>query len=75
MLARVGSVVNVIDAHVKTSGLGHNYFHSNPAVSSDLILAVWGDAAVGSPQRPLKEAIPGYWVIDEQDYPFLGADK
>ena len=75
LLARVGSVVNVIDAHVKTSGLGHNYFHSNPAVSSDLILAVWGDAAVGSPQRPLKEAIPGYWVIDEQDYPFLGADK
>ena len=73
-LAR-GGVVDLIDARVKTSGFGHNYYHSNPAVSSDLILAVWGDAAVGSPQRPLTEVIPGYWAIDEQDYPFLGADK
>jgi esterase/lipase superfamily enzyme len=74
-LAHAAGVTDVVDANVKTSGLGHNYYHSNPAVSSDLILAVWGDAAVGSPQRPLTEIIPGYWAIDEQDYPFLGADK
>ena len=74
-LAHSATVTDVVDAHVKTSGLGHNYYHSNPAVSSDLILAVWGDAAVGSPQRPLTEIMPGYWAIDEQDYPFLGADK
>ncbi len=74
-MAHTAGVTDVVDARVKTSGLGHNYYHSNPAVSSDLILAVWGDAAAGSPQRPLTEIIPGYWAIDEQDYPFLGADK
>jgi esterase/lipase superfamily enzyme len=74
-MAHAEGVLTVIDARVKTSGLGHSYYHSNPAVSSDLILAVWGDDAVGSPQRPLKEVFPGYWAIDEQDYPFLGADE
>ena len=74
-IAHAAGHTDVIDARVRTSGFGHDYYHSNPAVSSDLILAVWGDDAVGSPQRPLTEVIPGYWAIEEQDYPFLGADK
>ena len=75
ILARIKGVNAVVDARVKTSGLGHSYYHSNPAVSSDLILTLWHHAAPGSTQRPLKEVMPGYWVLDEQDYPFLGADK
>jgi esterase/lipase superfamily enzyme len=75
LLAHASEVVQVIDARVKTSGFGHSYYHSNPAVSSDLILAVWHNATAGSPQRPLKEAMPGYWVIEEEDYPFLEADN
>ncbi len=25
----------------------------------------------GSPQRPLEEVFPGYWVLDEESYPFV----
>ncbi len=62
--------VDVVDARVKTGFLGHAYYHSNPAVSSDLILAIRGYKA-GSPQRPLKEVAPNYWVLDDEAYPFV----
>ena len=47
--------VDFVDARVKTGFLGHSYFHSNPAVSSDLILALRYGAKAGSPERPLRE--------------------
>ncbi len=28
-------------------------------------------AEAGSPQRPLKEAAPNYWVLDDEAYPFV----
>ncbi len=62
--------VDIVDARVETGFLGHAYYHSNPAVSSDLILAVRGYEA-GSPQRPLKEVAPNYWVLDNEAYPFV----
>ena len=63
--------VNVVDARVKTGFLGHSYYHSNPAVSSDIMLALRYGAEAGSPQRPLKEVAPNYWVLDDEAYPFV----
>jgi hypothetical protein len=48
------------------------HFQSNPAVSSDLILMLRYGAAAGSPQRPLKEVTPHYWVLDDEAYPYTG---
>jgi esterase/lipase superfamily enzyme len=70
-LAQVGGI-DIIDARVKGGLLGHSYFQSSPAVSSDLILALRYGAAAGSPQRPLKEAAPRYWVLDDEEYPLAG---
>lgn len=64
------SSVDIVDARVKTGFLGHSYYHSNPAVSSDIMLILRYGAEAGSPQRPLKEAAPNYWVLDDEAYPF-----
>jgi esterase/lipase superfamily enzyme len=58
-----------IDARVETGLLGHSYFHSSPAVSSDLILLMRYGAAAGSSRRPLREVAPHYWVLDSESYP------
>ena len=70
-LARIGRV-DIVDARVKSNFFGHDYYHSNPAVSSDLILALRYGAAAGSAQRPLKAAAPNYWVLDDEHYPYAG---
>ena len=54
--------------------IGHGYYHSSPAVSSDLLLVMRGFAP-GSPERPLKPVFPGYWVLDDEDYPFIESDE
>jgi esterase/lipase superfamily enzyme len=72
LLTRIGAY-DIVDAKVKTGALGHSYYHSNPAVSSDLLLLLRYGARAGSPQRPLKQVIPGYWVLDSDDYPFDSA--
>ena len=64
----------IVDVRVKTGGIGHAYYHSNAAVSSDIYLAL-RDVAPGSPQRPLTEAIPNYWVLDDDEYPFVGENE
>jgi esterase/lipase superfamily enzyme len=60
----------VIDARVSDAGaFGHDYFHSNPAVSSDLILLLRYQYAPGAENgRPLGVNEKGFWVIDN-DYP------
>ncbi len=73
LLAEAKSVA-IVNAQVKTGSLGHAYFHSSPAVSSDLLLTVGEHAAPGSAQRPLVEVIPGYWVLDDEAYPFVSTD-
>jgi esterase/lipase superfamily enzyme len=65
--------VDIVDARVKVGFLGHSYYHSSPAVSSDLMLAVRYGFAAGSPQRPLHQVAPHYWVIDDERYPFAAS--
>ncbi len=66
--------VSIIDARVKTGSLGHGYYHSSPAVSSDLIMVLRYGFKAGSPERPLKPVFPGYWVLDDEKYPFVEPD-
>ena len=62
--------MDIVDARVKTGFLGQAYCHPNPAVSADIMLILRYDAEAGSPQRPLKEVAPNYWVLDDEAYPF-----
>ena len=61
--------VAFIDVRLKSDSHGHSYYHRIPAVSSDLLLLLRYDARAGSPQRPLKPVFPGYWILDDPDYP------
>ena len=54
---------------MNTGSLGHSYYHSSPAVSSDLLLALMGEPP-GSSRRPLTKVFPGYWILDDERYPF-----
>jgi len=66
--------IDFIDARVDTGFMGHAYFHSSPAVSSDLILLLRDNLSPGS-GRPLAcdERSSRYWSI-EKDYPYT-SDK
>ena len=57
----------IIDARVtKPGSFGHNYFYSNPAVSSDLILLMRYHRRAGTDNgRPLKANENGFWFIDD----------
>jgi esterase/lipase superfamily enzyme len=59
------SVGNVSLIKVPKSGgfIGHDYFHSNPAVSSDLINLILYNAAPGSKERPLKKLENNFWSL------------
>lgn len=67
---RVTGAPQIIEARVSSSGaFGHDYFHSNPAVSSDLILLMrYGFSAGPGSGRPLNVNQEGFWVI-EDGYP------
>jgi esterase/lipase superfamily enzyme len=60
---------DIVDAKVRAGFLGHSYYHSSPAVSSDLILLLRYGAKAGSDQRPLKNAMSRYWLLDSETYP------
>ena len=48
----------------KPSGfVGHDYFHSNPAVSSDLINLILYKALPGSKERPLMRIENNFWSL------------
>ncbi|MEP1382202.1 MAG: alpha/beta hydrolase [Paraglaciecola sp.] len=52
----------------KSKGLiGHDYFHSNPAVSSDLINLILHNAQPGSEKRPLINIENNFWLLNK-DY-------
>jgi esterase/lipase superfamily enzyme len=67
---RKGDHVEFIDAEVSNIGaIGHDYFHSNPAVSSDLILVMRYHRLPGAENgRPLRTTRDGFWEIDDS-YP------
>jgi len=63
------AVGNVSLIKVPKSGnfIGHDYFHSNPAVSSDLINLILYKSLPGSIKRPLKRIENNFWSLDS-DY-------
>ena len=67
---RASKTVAIIDARLQKPGsFGHNYFYSNPAVSSDLILVLRHGASPGAEHgRPLHASENGFWYIDDK-YP------
>lgn len=59
--------VSLIKVPTSVNFIGHDYFHSNPAVSSDLINLILYNAAPGSKERPLKKLENNFWSLDS-DY-------
>jgi esterase/lipase superfamily enzyme len=59
------NAVQIIDARVKTDFLGHGYFHSNPAVSSDLLQLLREDCDPGSSCRPMEREDDLFWKITD----------
>jgi esterase/lipase superfamily enzyme len=61
--------LQIIDAQVSAGFLGHDYFFSSPAVSSDLILLMRDDRNAGAENgRPLIKRQESYWEIRDE-YP------
>lgn len=74
MKKRLASVpgASIISARVVLDFVGHDYYRSNPAVSSDLILMLRDNCVPGAASgRPLTEIAPNYWKIDD-GYPHNG---
>ncbi len=64
--------LQIIDAKIKTDLIGHSYFHSNPAVSSDLILVLRDNLGPGAENgRPMIHRADGFWEITD-DYLLAG---
>ena len=68
-LMRSFKTVQIVDARISDPGaFGHDYFHSNPAVSSDIIMLMRYHMNPGENGRPLGEDGKGFWIIDDK-YP------
>ena len=65
--------VNIIDVQGVDSLIGHGYFHSNPAASSDLILILRDGSRPGPPGRPLTHDTLNLWTMPK-DYPKQSLD-
>ena len=66
---RATKSIQIVDARIKNPGaFGHDYFHSNPAVSSDLIMAMRYHMMPGEGGRPLGSDGKGFWSVDDK-YP------
>jgi esterase/lipase superfamily enzyme len=64
-MRKVGSP-QIIDCQILAAGFGHDYFHSNPAVSSDLILLMRYHCKPGAENgRPLEVSTGGFWLIKD----------
>ncbi|MBI5762839.1 MAG: alpha/beta hydrolase [Planctomycetes bacterium] len=64
--------LQVINSRVSAGAIGHDYFHSNPAVSSDIIRILRDDRDPGAEHgRPMKRAADGFWEIRD-DYMCAG---
>lgn len=69
---RENSLITLIEFIGKGDKVGHGYFSSSAAVSSDLITLINTGARAGSTERPLVQKSAIYWVIDD-GYPFIGS--
>ncbi len=62
--------VDLVEVDAKTRGLGHSYFRSSPAVSSDIILLLrYGHGPGTENGRPLKPISTHIWELNS-GYPF-----
>jgi esterase/lipase superfamily enzyme len=71
---RDNSSIQLIEFIGKGDAVGHGYFSSSRAVSSDLITLINTGARAGSPERPLVQKSAIYWVIDD-GYPHVGLNS
>lgn len=64
---RSSGTPQIVSAQVTDTGaFGHDYFHSNPAVSSDLILLMRFQFQPGAENgRPLGSLDAGFWIIKD----------
>ena len=60
-----GGHVTVVNFDGETSGFGHDYFRTNPAVSSDIILMLRYGFEPGDPGRPLESLGSSFWRVPE----------
>ncbi len=67
MEAHSGRVI-VVNFEGESTGYGHSYFRTNPAVSSDLVLKIRYGLKPGEPGRPLENIGLNFWSLPE-DYP------
>jgi len=67
--------VNIIEVQGVRGVIGHGYFRSNPAASSDLVLILRDGSRPGAPARPLTHEVLNFWTMPK-DYPkpAAGAD-
>ncbi len=66
---RSSKTIQIVDALVTLTWFGHDYFHSSPAVSSDLILVMRYHLPPGAENgRPLRVTDNGFWAVDDS-YP------
>ncbi|HOW72540.1 MAG TPA: alpha/beta hydrolase [Phycisphaerae bacterium] len=58
------SQAQVIDVRVISNWTGHDYFHANPAVSSDIVLLLRDNRGAGAENgRPLFKRLDNFWEI------------
>ncbi len=57
--------VTVVNFEGKSTGYGHDYFRTNPAVSSDLVLMIRYGLKPGEPGRPLKHIGLNFWRVPD----------
>jgi esterase/lipase superfamily enzyme len=60
---RLAYLLDFVELRATAGFLGHSYFTSDPAVSSDLIALIRYDLKPGEPGRPLEEIQRPFWRI------------
>jgi hypothetical protein len=60
--------VNIVEVEGASGFIGHGYFHTNPAASSDLIQILREGSFPGEASRPLTRKHLNFWTMPE-DYP------
>lgn len=64
-MKHVASHVTIVNFTGESTGFGHSYFRTNPAVSSDIILKLRYGLEPGDPGRPLEHIGLNFWKIPE----------
>jgi esterase/lipase superfamily enzyme len=59
------SRVSVVNFEGESTGYGHSYFRTNPAVSSDLVLMLRHGLKAGETGRPLEHVGLNFWRVPE----------